>query len=363
MVNARRVVFRADASLHIGTGHVMRCLTLADGLRKMGFENHFLCRVHNGHLCDLIEDRGYSVSRLPTGTREVGDGAKPYVGWLGSTWEEDAEQCRAAIALLSAKPELLIVDHYALDGRWEHALRPLVPRILVIDDLADRSHDCDLVLDQNLHDCPESRYAHLVGPDTRVFVGPRYALLRPEFNAFPVRTRERLDRMLVYFGGADPANQALQVMRALRELATEAPEADFVLGPTNANARSVHEASRGMAGVCIIPVTDRMAQLMSDADLGIGTCGGAAWERCVLGLPSLVVVSAENQRDDARILHQLGAVLNLGDAATVGMDCWVNAIRSIRNDPESLKKMSRAATAVMQGRRDVVGELAAALFS
>jgi UDP-2,4-diacetamido-2,4,6-trideoxy-beta-L-altropyranose hydrolase len=305
-----RVAIRADASLRMGTGHVMRCLALADTLRGRGASVSFLCRQHDGHLCDLIESQGFAVSRLA-----ASDGS----------WQTDADQCCAEIGRMGTAVDLLIVDHYALDKLWEQALRPLVRRILVIDDLANRPHDCDLLLDQNLHDSPESRYLGLIGESTRRFIGPRYALLRPEFNINPARERDRgLHRLLVFLGGVDPTHEAGKVVEALRALGSEAPQTKLVLGPVNPDGAELREAARGIDALSVIGTTTSMASLICEADLGVGTCGVAAWERCILGLPALVVVNAENQRDDAQILHSLGAtsVMRLPRALDVGsMSC------------------------------------------
>jgi UDP-2,4-diacetamido-2,4,6-trideoxy-beta-L-altropyranose hydrolase len=341
-----KTVLRADASLALGTGHVMRCLTLATALREQGATAAFACRVQEGHLCDLIEERGFPVSRLPG----------------GASWRDDADGTRAAIETQGGAVDLLVVDHYELDRRWEQLLRPLARRLLVIDDLANRPHDCDVLLDQNLHDSPESRYSGLVGAATRVFVGPRYALLRPEFDGVEPRLRALgLRKLLVYFGGTDPTNEALKVVLALRGLGADAPAATFVLGPTNPHAQSVRAAAHACAGIEILATTDRMAALMVDADLGIGTCGGAAWERCVAGLPSLVVVNADNQRDDARILHGMGAVRALGDAGSVSIEQWQNELRSLLSQPAVLEEMSRASASVMHDRKAALRQLELAL--
>src|SRR5690554_2682380 len=139
------VAFRADASLEIGSGHVMRCLTLADALQAQGAQCHFLCREHPGHLCELIEARGYPIHRLPQEVRDTDTAVTPgaesepvHSGWLGASWDEDAAACLPLLADLA--PAWLVVDHYALDHRWESVvidrLADSRPRLLVIDDLA-----------------------------------------------------------------------------------------------------------------------------------------------------------------------------------------------------------------------------------
>ena len=335
-----KAAIRADSSLKCGTGHVMRCLTLANILKERGAAVSFICRNERGNLCAEIAEAGFAVEVLGS-AHELGDGRR------------DAEETRGALQRLGVHPDLLVVDHYSLDRRWEHALRSAAGRILVIDDLADRPHDCDVLLDSSLHDCAQSRYAGLVGERTRVFVGPQYALLRPEFDRTAARVRDRgVGRMLIFFGGADPSNEALKAVHALRALAARAPRTVMVLGPINPRAGLIRQAASGLTGIELLGVTGDMAGLMADADLALGACGGAAWERCILGLPALVAVAAENQRDDSRILHSLGAVRNLGDAAETTAEMWAAEIAAMLEDPAALAAMSRAARAVMQGREE-----------
>jgi UDP-2,4-diacetamido-2,4,6-trideoxy-beta-L-altropyranose hydrolase len=337
-----KIAIRADSSIEIGTGHVMRCLTLASTLAERGAKVAFICRQDAGNLCGEVEEAGFAVEPLP-GTSGAVEGAN------------DSEETLSALKRLGINPDLLVVDHYSLDRRWESRLRTVARRILVIDDLANRSHDCDVLLDSNLHDSAATRYSGLVGDRTRVFVGPQYALLRPEFDRVAPRTRDNgVGSIFIFFGGADPTNEALKLVRALRALAARAPRTVMVLGPINPRAEEIRREADGMPGVEVIGATREMARLMARADLALGTCGGAAWERCVLGLPALVVVGAENQRDDSRILHSLGAVRNLGDACDIGAEEWAAAIVALQNDPETLTSMSRAAQEVMRGRQEAV---------
>lgn len=348
-----QIVIRVDASIDTGTGHVMRCLALAGILRRRGaLSVLFVCRELEGNLCDVVEQCGFAVARLP-----VPEGARPEISSA-----EDADQTRAAMRAHGLAPDLLVVDHYGLGESWEGLLRPNVRRILVIDDLANRRHDCDILLDQNLHDAGESSYVGLVGPATRVFVGPRYALLRPEFEGVTARLRDAgLQQLLVFFGGTDPSGESLKLVAGLRILGASMPATRLVLGPVNAHANAIRRHAEGLAGMNVIGATEGMAALMRQADLGIGTCGGAAWERCVVGLPSLVVVTAENQRDDARLLHTMGAVKNLGDSAGVSAEMWAAEVHSLQSHPEMLRQMSYASVAVMRGRKEALLDLEAAI--
>src|ERR1700722_12010817 len=165
------VAFRVDASSEIGDGHFFRCLTLADALHKCGWQIRFVSRNLPDEMSSMLADRGFALSRL--GTSPAEDAADTIRALSGSSWE------------------WLIVDHYALDARWEAELRQCVESIAVIDDLADRAHDCDLLLDQNLYTDADRRYAGRVPARCRLMLGPIYALLREEFRAARRRIKSR----------------------------------------------------------------------------------------------------------------------------------------------------------------------------
>jgi len=218
-----KIFVRADASVQIGTGHVMRCLTLADELRGRDAEIVFVCREFAGNLCGYIEEKGYVVHRLPVSDApDQGVGADlKHAAWLGADWQTDGGQVEEIIKRLAAPLDWLIVDHYALDERWEEYLRPYVKKIMVIDDLADRAHDCDLLLDQNFYENLESRYDGLVSAWCKKLLGPKYALLRPEFREARKNLRKRdghVKRIMIFFGGSDPANETTKALEAIRML-------------------------------------------------------------------------------------------------------------------------------------------------
>ncbi|MGB5855922.1 MAG: UDP-2,4-diacetamido-2,4,6-trideoxy-beta-L-altropyranose hydrolase, partial [Oceanisphaera sp.] len=219
-----RVAFRADASLQIGTGHVMRCLTLADALKANGAECYFICREHSGNLISFIQNKGYVVYTLPYLETDAADfiaEAEAYLAhaaWLGASQQQDAEQCRAILTRL--QPDLLIVDHYALDICWEKALSAYYRRLMVIDDLADRPHDCGILLDQTFGRNADD-YSTLVSDSCVLLCGSSYALLRPEFSTlrgYSLQRREnpKLEHLLITMGGVDKDNATGQVLEALR---------------------------------------------------------------------------------------------------------------------------------------------------
>ena len=309
-----RIAFRADASLQIGTGHVMRCLTLADALRERGAQCSFICRQHPGHLLDLIGQRGHEAIALPVAVSTYKTKSSPaHAAWLATDWATDAQQARQSLG--EQVMDWLVVDHYALDSRWEQALRPQARQIMVIDDLADRPHDCELLLDQNLGRT-EKDYADLLNPTTQKLIGPQYALLRPEFAqwrkySLARRAKPQLKNLLITMGGVDQGNATGQVLNALKDCTLPADlQITVVMGqqaPWMAQVEAVAAAmpwpTQVHAGV------SNMAQLMADSDLAIGAAGGTAWERCVLGLPALVLVLAGNQNKGAKALQAQGAAI------------------------------------------------------
>lgn len=311
----RTAAFRADASTDIGTGHIMRCLTLADALRERGFYCRFIARDLPAPLAERIRSQGHDCVALPSSTAAPADmdsqAAPAHAAWLRADWREDAQQSLAALG--PGRVDWLVVDHYALDTRWEQRLRPACANLMVIDDLADRSHACDLLLDQNLGRHPAD-YRPLVPAHCEILAGATYALLRPEFPAArPLSLARRrpaaLGRVLVSLGGVDKDNVSGQVLAALA--ASSLPSVcriDVVLGP---GAPWLDQVCRQAAGMrhrtAVLSDVQDMATLMTQCDLAVGAAGSTSWERCALGLPALVTVLAENQRTIARVLERCGA--------------------------------------------------------
>lgn len=283
-----RVVFRVDASLTVGHGHSIRCLTLASALRDRGAAVFFVCREHDGNLCELIEGQRFSVSRLPA--PEAGtqcEDVLAHAAWLGATWQEDVEQTRVVIAALGVKPDWLVVDHYAADHRWEGALRRLVGRVMVIDDIADRQHDCDILLDQNLYADMDTRYTGKVPAHCRLLLGPRYALLREKFRQLREQVTPRtgpVTRVLVFFGGVDAGNCTARAIEALAHIGGYDLHVDVVIGAQHPCREQIETESAQYGFTCHVQ-TARMAELMAAADLAIGAGGLLVGSGVVWGCP------------------------------------------------------------------------------
>lgn len=336
-----KIAFRADASLTIGTGHVMRCLTLAMALKQKGAEAVFVCREHPGHLCEEIAARGFMTVRLPamserqaeTGTVERNE--PDHAHWLGVSWKQDAEETRQAINKSFGAADWLIVDHYALDARWESALRPCAKRVMVIDDLADRSHDCDLLLDQNLFSNAEARYAGKAPAHRGLMLGPHYALLQTEYAELHPRIPPRegpIRRVLVYFGGADAGNLTGMTIGAFLALGRTNIELDVVVNTNGTHAESIRKQTAGHANIHLHSGLRTLAPLIVRADLAIGAGGATTWERCCLGLPSLVITLAENQRAIAAELARRGMIRWLGHVDEVNEPTLAHVLGELLNE-------------------------------
>lgn len=302
------IAFRTDASLHIGTGHVMRCLTLAHTLRERGAICRFISRLHSGNLNERIRQQGFEVIDLPCRSEPVSN-ADSYSTWLGASQEDDAADTLAA---LSEQTDWIIVDHYAIDAGWESRVRKSCIRLMVIDDLANRKHDCDLLLDQNLGRLPAD-YAALAPSACTLLTGPMHALLRFEFVAARAQRLNNkpaspVRQLLICMGGVDLNNVTMRVLKALKDVALpEACRIIIVMGQHAPGLQSVRETAATLAWPTeIIVDADNMATLMSGSDLAIGAAGGSAWERCCVGLPSIVLTLAENQIAGAIALDAAG---------------------------------------------------------
>jgi UDP-2,4-diacetamido-2,4,6-trideoxy-beta-L-altropyranose hydrolase/UDP-4-amino-4,6-dideoxy-N-acetyl-beta-L-altrosamine N-acetyltransferase len=343
-----KVAFRADASTTIGRGHVMRCLALADALRRQDWDCHFICREYPGHAIDIIREEGLRVSALPMAK----DFRPSRPGWLGSDWQSDAEE---TLRILKGNPpDWLVVDHYALDARWEERVKPAYSRLLVVDDLADRPHGAEVLVDPNLgrH---RADYAGLVPHGCTILCGPEYALLRSEFLTHRTASLERrrepqVLRVLVSMGGTDVGNVTGRVLAALELVSL--PDDCHVTVVMGAGAPSLTDVQKQAADMklptdVLVDVRD-MASVMAVSDLAIGGAGATAWERCCLGLPALVVVLAQNQRAGATALDAAGAACLVGDVNS--LDSSIPAAIKYLSGQEELRHMSLRARRLCDGR-------------
>jgi UDP-2,4-diacetamido-2,4,6-trideoxy-beta-L-altropyranose hydrolase len=329
------VLVRADADESVGTGHVVRCSALLGRLR-------------------LTQASVTLVSTsLPDGTRSTVE----QLGWTVREIGIQPSQSADATATLSAlsdvgSADLVVVDHYGLSAEWEQAVQAEEARMVVVDDLADRPHSCDVLIDPTIDDRSADRYAGLVGARTVLLLGPSYALLRPEFEGVVPRHRTGIvHRLLVFLGGATSADDVIPLLSALARLGQRAPATTIVLGDAFVGRDRVHRATTNHPGITVLDRTDDMAGLLAEADLAIGATGGAQWERCATGVPTLTVLTAHNQAHDADAFERAGATRHLGRLSRMTDESWVAALDWALQDPQAVAAMSAAAAAVLADRQ------------
>lgn len=339
-----QAVFRFDASPRIGSGHAMRCLVLAESLAQAGWRCGFACGAG-------------SLDVVPALRRIEGD----HVTLDG----DEAGEAAALARHWPAGCDLLVVDHYRRDAAFETACRPWTGRVMAIDDLADRRHDCEILLDQT-YGRRAADYDGLVPAGCDRLVGSRYALLRPAFAAArPAALARRrspgpVRRIQVALGGTDPGNVTAVVLDGLAAAAGEA-EVDVVMGAAAPHLAAIREkAERLGRRVTVHAGVGNMADLTAAADIAIGAAGTSAWERCCLGLPTLLVVLADNQRLVAAALEKAGAARRLGLGSEITPQAVGAAVEDLCRSDEARRAMGKAAAGLCDGdglRRVMVGLL------
>jgi UDP-2,4-diacetamido-2,4,6-trideoxy-beta-L-altropyranose hydrolase len=338
----------------MGVGHVIRCLTLAEALRDLGARCEFICRKHEGHAVHTIQRHGFVVLEMvdpisPEADSAVERGITGYA--LEISTHDDAKETLNLIK--NGSFDWLIVDHYDIDLVWERRMRTIFNRIMVIDDLANRAHDCDILLDQN-HGRRERDYIDLVPEHCETLIGPMYSLLRPQFSHLrSLSLNHRFERscreILVTMGGVDYHNATTEALRAIE--ASDLPKdsrVTIVLGSNAPWKRDVLLMARQMRiPTRVVIDATNMAQLMSEADLAIGAAGSTTWERCCMGLPTIQTVLAENQRGIADALSKDGtALVAEGPQLAIALrDC----INQLVHDQAKLRTMSKKASALVDG--------------
>lgn len=337
-----RVAIRADSAEWIGSGHINRCLTIAKTLQSKGVYVKFFCRRLKGSIINVIQENGFDVEELLLNEPKAASSTEMFIDYLKV---EKAIDASYMIRILAKEHEYdwLIVDHYALDIEWEQQLQKCVKSIFVIDDLANRKHHCHVLLDQNYHIDMNNRYLQLVPDFCEKLLGPSYLLLRPEFLKEGLGNRIRtgeIKRVLVFFGGNDATNETGKTLKAIKELAQNNLHFDIVVGSGNQFKQQIEYECSLLTQTTFHFQIDYMAELMDAADLAIGAGGATTWERCYLGLPALIVILSENQREGIEKLEKTGAFLNLGNYKDLNSRGIVKNLEYMIEHPYFVKEMS-----------------------
>jgi UDP-2,4-diacetamido-2,4,6-trideoxy-beta-L-altropyranose hydrolase len=338
----------------------MRCLVLANELKQLGFQIHFISCEVPGNLCAQLVQCGYPVHQLSyLQTLDLDN-----YDQSGSTelWQKDLDQTREILRRFEGQTQWIIVDNYKLDEKWESGIRSFVNKVMVIDDLADRKHDCDVLLDQNLFWNLEQRYAGLIPGHCQTLFGPKFALLRPEFSTARRTLKKRdgiIKSILVFYGGTDPTGETiktLEVITVLKDQRFRDLIVDVVVGEGNLYRQQLHKMCDMISNTNFHCQINYMADLMSKADLALGAGGSVTWERCSLALPAIVTITAKNQLETSRYIASLGAIRCLGWHENVTGQKLAKALTELIDNPQEVLEMSQKAGSLIVGKFSEKGD-------
>ncbi|WP_265467671.1 UDP-2,4-diacetamido-2,4,6-trideoxy-beta-L-altropyranose hydrolase [Aeromonas salmonicida] len=326
------IIFRTDASMSLGYGHVMRCLALADAFKKLGKKSVFIFSPNGDALYEEVVRKGHEYRILTSSP-------------LHSLGESEQADAYATLSNLSTATKLVVVDHYQLGMNWEEVIISSDISLLAIDDIF-RSHCSQFLLDQNVIKS-ENFYVDNISKECVCFLGPRYALLSESFQHLRhhVKTRSKLEKIIIFFGGTDPDNETEKALLGVLA-ANKNFKIDVVIGGNNPHRIRLLKLCSSTHSTLHIQ-TPHMARLMLDADLAIGAGGSASWERCCMGLPALISTQADNQVPIAATLHELGAVINLGMVDNLTATDYRTAVECL--DCNLINNMSIAAMSITDG--------------
>jgi UDP-2,4-diacetamido-2,4,6-trideoxy-beta-L-altropyranose hydrolase len=345
------VVFRTDASTQIGSGHVKRCQSLGAALVRRGMEVIFVARVSDVPMYGMFEGQPFTLIELPAAQQTTAGRqatAPAHAHWLATDWQADAA---ATIASLQGRlVDLVVVDHYALDAHWHRVVSAALNcRMVAIDDLADRVLAVDLIVDHNHAEDHSLKYQSVNSAHAPILGGPRHALLAETFERAPRNPASDPVRSVgIFMGGIDKLKLSEAALRGLRDTAGFSGAVEIVTTSGNPN----------LDALVVVTAADGRTQLTVDApdlagffgrhELHIGAGGGATWERCCLGAPSIAVVVAENQRQVLLPLARL-KVLDLVEQEAPGADVMGAHARALIHQPQLRKELSVNAVQLVDG--------------
>lgn len=344
------IAFRIDATNEMGTGHYVRCLVLAKAMKTKVGRIKFLSHSIPEHIKKTIVDYGFSFEILKNKEQIKTEDQLPHSHWLPCSQKCDANETLQCLE--DDKWDWLVVDHYALDSTWEKKMKEKVSKIFVIDDLADRNHSCDVLLDQNLYINMSERYKKRVETDCNLLLGPSFALLRDEFKNLRSQARIRKDpikEILISFGGADNENFTSYAINALSMSNAKSINVNVVIGalhPQKENIKKLCDKNNYKLHV----QTNEMANLMLAADLGIGAGGSSSWERCCLGLPNITFSISDNQFDIAKTLSQKNGCIFISNKNIVDTTDLIKTINQLLDDTNRMEILSRSSLSLVDGK-------------
>lgn len=340
---SHNVLIRVDSSGLIGSGHAVRCLNLAERLRLRGCDVVFITRYNINNCNFLFWESNFELIVMEDTKLVEGYDAKVIdepEKWLRVSQEQDAQETLKAIGAKFF--DWLIVDHYALDYIWHDLLRPITKKLMVIDDLANRMYNCDLLLDQNFFLNKIDRYSTLVPSDCDTLFGPAHLLLSTHYDRYTYKVRKgSISKVLVFFGSIDNARQTELAVTAIIALNQADIVFDIIVGKGNIQASAIKRLCANVKNIRFHCQVDNMSEYIWNADFSLGAGGTTTWERAKLGLPSAVTIVADNQIEATSNAEKAGIVINLGHSSKVTSVTYLNVLRMMIESPTKLNKMSK----------------------
>ena len=280
-----KIYFRCDSSSDIGSGHVIRCLTLANFLKQKGLFTTFICKETEGNLFDVILKHNHNLVVLSNNKKNI--------------WEDDAQEIIDKIKDFNSSKDWMVVDHYFLNKYWETRISSKLYKLFIIDDLCDRPHYGNILLNQNYLPGIRSQYKKILSSKTKILLGPKYALLSPEYKAtrklIKINKKKKLQRVIIFFGATDHKEQTIKCLSILSKINLKLLKIDIVIGLANKKKKLIEEITNKIDNAILHVQIPSLCNLMKNADLYLGSGGTTTWERCCLGLPSIVISTSENQ--------------------------------------------------------------------
>lgn len=337
-MNESTFIIRVDSSSEIGMGHLIRCLTLAIDLDKLGATVVFICRDHYGSAHNLVLEKGFKLHLLD-GKDKSKMSSNPE-DWLGCTQSHDAFESSNIID--KYKKVKVIVDHYALDYLWESKVN--CNSMIVIDDLANRRHQCELLIDQSLKNT-KSDYEHLINGNFD-FIGGKMVILREEFSGSKTWSNPGTRKVLICMGGADPFGYTQNILGLLIKSYKSfsgnqaSIKINIIIGEAYKDISHLTDMMKlSDLNISLIKAPRKVSELMLKSDLCILSCGTMILEACALGVPSIGVVVADNQESTAKLLYQSGAI-ELCDLRINKQPDIYSIVLSLIEDPKMLSNYS-----------------------
>lgn len=352
-----QVNFRVDSSKNIGSGHVIRCLRIANKLRDKNADCSFICKELSGNLIKLIKDHGFKVFLLTNEIIKYNENSSIIVDKLFN-WKNDALQ--TAKILKNLQTNTLIVDHYDIDKKWEEYQKPYCKKIMAIDDLDNRIHSVDIILDQNLFPNIQRRYLNS-NKNCKKFIGLEYAFLDPNFikkRKLIKRQKKEVSKIFIYLGNTGSSNILRRILKVFIDNSLNKFKVEVIFTGDAEERNKIINLSKNHKFIKLLDTQPNLADIMSSADLSIGAGGLTTWERIYLGLPSAVVTVADNQKECSEYLNSLGLIWLIGHHDQVGDNKITDDIKKLLSS-ENLFDFSKRCLSVNIGTKssEVINEI------